>query len=76
MTGPGKLMCRAIIHVRARNSLSTWADTIRKCLLVTEKHGLNSIAFPALGTGKGYVLCLPVGVIADFRVYAGQYRGQ
>ncbi|XP_053377233.1 protein mono-ADP-ribosyltransferase PARP14-like isoform X2 [Mercenaria mercenaria] len=51
VTSPGKLMCQNIIHVRARNSLHNWADTIKKCLIITEKLGLNSIAFPALGTG-------------------------
>ncbi|XP_060567744.1 protein mono-ADP-ribosyltransferase PARP14-like [Ruditapes philippinarum] len=51
VTGPGKLMCQSIIHVRARNTLNTWADTIWKCLSVAEQLGLNSIAFPALGTG-------------------------
>lgn len=51
VTGPGKLLCQKIIHVRARNRLTGWTKTIQKCLMVTESLGLSSIAFPALGTG-------------------------
>lgn len=51
VTRPGKLMCQNIIHVRARNSMGGWADTIKRCLIVSEQLGLTSVAFPALGTG-------------------------
>ncbi|XP_052771969.1 protein mono-ADP-ribosyltransferase PARP14-like [Mya arenaria] len=51
VTTAGKLMCQKIIHVRARNSANGWKDSIIKCLQEAEILGLNSIAFPALGTG-------------------------
>lgn len=54
VTGPGKLLCQKIIHVRARNRLTGWTKTIQKCLMVTESLGLSSIAFPALGTGTDF----------------------
>jgi hypothetical protein len=52
VTSPGRLLCSNIIHVKARNSLAGWSESIKKCLMETERLGLNSIAFPALGTGN------------------------
>jgi len=51
VTSAGKLMCKHIIHVRARNTIDSWKSSIITCLQKTEKLGLSSIAFPALGTG-------------------------
>lgn len=56
VTSPGRLLCKNIIHVRARNSLDGWAESIKKCLKETERLGLNSVAFPALGTGEPFLL--------------------
>ena len=51
VTSAGKLMCMHIIHVRVRKTIEQWKGSIIACLQKTEKLGLTSVAFPALGTG-------------------------
>ena len=51
MTGPGKLMCQKIIHLKARSSASGWSEALLKGLREVDNLGLNSVALPALGTG-------------------------
>jgi O-acetyl-ADP-ribose deacetylase (regulator of RNase III) len=58
VTGPGRLACRAIIHVAGINLL--WrasAESIRRCVrsavaLATD-HGLKRLAMPVIGAGSG-----------------------
>lgn len=38
-------------HNRARNGQKGWTESIQQCLTEIENLGLNSVAFPALGTG-------------------------
>jgi len=56
VTGPGKLLCKNIIHIRARGTIAHWVEAIFKCLKKVEELGHNSVAFPALGTGKSPAL--------------------
>ncbi|XP_052234938.1 protein mono-ADP-ribosyltransferase PARP14-like isoform X2 [Dreissena polymorpha] len=51
VTGPGKLMCQKIIHLKARNSASGWSEALLKGLREVDNLGLSSVALPALGTG-------------------------
>lgn len=51
-TSSGSLFCQKIIHVRARNGFEGWKKTFARSLAEVEKMSLNSVAFPALGTGK------------------------
>lgn len=52
VTGPGRLMCKNIIHMKARNSERAWHESIVKCLQCVEELGHNSVSFPAVGTGE------------------------
>jgi O-acetyl-ADP-ribose deacetylase (regulator of RNase III) len=57
-TGPGKLSARHVIHAAVMGQdLIPTGDSIRKAtrnaLRVADELGLESIAFPALGTGVG-----------------------
>ncbi|XP_053377235.1 protein mono-ADP-ribosyltransferase PARP14-like [Mercenaria mercenaria] len=55
LTSSGRLLCQKIIHVKAKNSVAGWKKTVTKCLAEVEKSSLNSVSFPALGTGgKGF----------------------
>ncbi|XP_070262435.1 protein mono-ADP-ribosyltransferase PARP14-like isoform X2 [Myotis yumanensis] len=63
------LQCNQVLHVVAPNwnngntsSLKIMQDIIRKCLEMTENLSLNSIAFPAIGTGN---LGFPKTVFAE-----------
>ena len=51
VTNPGKLLCQKIIHMKAKSTDASWKSMIYNCLLEVEKLGLNSVTFPALGTG-------------------------
>ena len=58
ITGAGALFARHVIHAAAMGQdLRTDRDKIRRAtesaLALAEERGLNSIAFPALGTGVG-----------------------
>ena len=52
VTGPGKMMCGRILHIKARSKASKWEETVKTCLKTVEDKGGNSISFLALGTGK------------------------
>ncbi len=55
VTGKGHLPCkRCIIHMVAPKSpdVKLWTDAILECLREAEKRKLESIAFPAVGTGR------------------------
>lgn len=58
VTGSGNLSCRHVIHAAAMGQdLHTSADKIRastdNALKRAEELGINTVAFPALGTGVG-----------------------
>ena len=58
LTGGGQLKAKYVIHAAVMGQdLSTDADIIRKALVssleLAEQEGLNSLSFPALGTGVG-----------------------
>jgi O-acetyl-ADP-ribose deacetylase (regulator of RNase III) len=57
-TGPGKLTCRAIIHVAGINML--WCATeysikqsVRSAMRIVNEHKYRSVAFPIIGGGTG-----------------------
>ncbi len=56
-TGAGDLLCRWVIHAAAMGDSPPSADSIRsstrEALSLAFRHGLNSLAFPVLGSGVG-----------------------
>ena len=55
VSGKGLLPCKkCIIHMVAPKSadVKLWTDVIIECLREAEKRKLESIAFPAVGTGN------------------------
>ena len=54
MSGPGKLLCRHILHIKMKGSIDGWRNMIFACLQQAESLGATSIAFPVLGTGELY----------------------
>jgi len=56
-TGAGNLLCRWVIHAAAMGDSPPSADSIRsstrEALSLAFRHGLNSLAFPVLGSGVG-----------------------
>ena len=52
VSGPGKLPCRYIFHIKIRGSIDGWKSIISVCLQQAESLGITSLSFPALGTGK------------------------
>ncbi|KAK2493461.1 hypothetical protein MC885_011875 [Smutsia gigantea] len=68
-TSGHSLRCRHVLHVVApvwkngnASSLKIMEDIIRKCLEITDRLSLRSIAFPAIGTGN---LRFPKNVFAE-----------
>jgi O-acetyl-ADP-ribose deacetylase (regulator of RNase III) len=58
VTGPGKLKCKAIIHVAGismfwRSSEKAIRGCVRSALKLASEQNLNSIAFPLIGSGTG-----------------------
>ena len=58
ITGPGMLACRAVIHAVSlgadrRTSSAAIEAATRAAMVAADELGLESIAFPALGTGVG-----------------------
>jgi O-acetyl-ADP-ribose deacetylase (regulator of RNase III) len=58
LTGPGKLSCRALIHVAGINMLwraseQSIRDSLRNALALAHEKGFRSIAFPLIGAGSG-----------------------
>lgn len=51
VTSAPNLYCKHIIHVVAKETPEEWKNVIENCLYTAEKKRLESIAFPALGTG-------------------------
>ncbi|KAM4889417.1 protein mono-ADP-ribosyltransferase PARP14 [Thomomys bottae] len=69
-TSGGDLDCRCVLHVVApkwrRNSMDSlliMRDIIRECLEITEKLSLQTIGFPAIGTGN---LGIPKTIFPNF----------
>ena len=52
VTEAGNMMQEKIIHVVVSNDPSKMTDVVRKTLQEAEVVKLDSVAFPALGTGK------------------------
>jgi O-acetyl-ADP-ribose deacetylase (regulator of RNase III) len=56
-TGAGNLLCRWVIHAAAMGDSPPSADSIRsstrEALGLAVRHGMNSLAFPVLGSGVG-----------------------
>jgi len=60
LTGPGKLRCKAIIHVAGISMFwRSGEKAVRKCvqsaLTLAKQSGFESIAFPLIGAGTGGV---------------------
>ena len=58
VTGPGRLHCRAIIHVAGINMLWTATrasikESVRSAMAVAQERAFASIAFPVIGAGTG-----------------------
>ncbi|KAK3595886.1 hypothetical protein CHS0354_014715 [Potamilus streckersoni] len=53
ITSGGNMKCKNIVHILAQESAQTWKPYILKSLLLSESVKAQSIAFPALGTGRG-----------------------
>ena len=58
MTGPGRLPCKAIIHVAGINLLwrsSAFAITrsVENAMRIVDRQGFSSVAFPIVGAGSG-----------------------
>jgi O-acetyl-ADP-ribose deacetylase (regulator of RNase III) len=57
-TGPGKLTCKAIIHVAGinllwRSSERSIRDSVRNAIELAKQRGYDSLAFPLIGAGSG-----------------------
>lgn len=51
VTGPGRLLCQNIVHMKARNTLKSWLESVIVVLAEVENRGHSSVSFPAVGTG-------------------------
>lgn len=69
MTGAGRLMCKHIIHLKARTSEKGWVESLTKCLEAIEMLGHNSVSFPALGTGEKKVFIVSFSVFEEKLIY-------
>lgn len=59
ITGVGNLGCKRVIHAYLKRGTcpqSSVEDMVRLCLETADAYGFNSVAMPALGTGKFYSL--------------------
>ncbi|KAF6033906.1 PARP14 [Bugula neritina] len=52
VSGAGHLTAKFIFHIKTNNSSDSWSKIICTCLEECDKRELQSIAFPALGTGE------------------------
>ncbi|XP_053407686.1 protein mono-ADP-ribosyltransferase PARP14-like [Mercenaria mercenaria] len=62
MTKGFELRAKYVIHVRYAEKLDEWQDRFRKCLEKANKKSLKTIAFPVLGTGKGFTTFHPEAI--------------
>ncbi|XP_052803961.1 protein mono-ADP-ribosyltransferase PARP14-like isoform X2 [Mya arenaria] len=51
-TGPGRLLCKKILHMVAGESIQQWRKCIKRCLRTAEAENLPIVSFPAIGTGQ------------------------
>lgn len=51
VTDSGGLLCRYIVHLKARSKPQGWKESIAKCLEEVEKLDCISVSFPAVGLG-------------------------
>ncbi len=52
ITGAGNLRCNHIIHLGAPSGLAQWREMIHHALKEADSISIESVAFPALGTGN------------------------
>lgn len=58
LTGPGRLPCRALIHVAGINmwwraSRASIGQSVVSAMRLVDAHGFASVAFPVIGAGTG-----------------------
>ncbi|WAR04421.1 PAR14-like protein [Mya arenaria] len=51
-TGPGRLLCKKIIHLVAGENIQQWRKCVKRCLQTAEAENLPTVSFPAIGTGR------------------------
>ncbi|XP_052804374.1 uncharacterized protein LOC128234271 isoform X2 [Mya arenaria] len=51
-TGPGRLLCKKILHLVAGENIQQWRKCVKRCLQTAEAENLPIVAFPAIGTGR------------------------
>ncbi|XP_029937054.1 protein mono-ADP-ribosyltransferase PARP14 isoform X2 [Myripristis murdjan] len=61
ITKPGNLPTKHIIHMVGRTKEADITSSMLKTLMMCESHKLQSVSFPALGTGAGNLGALQVG---------------
>ncbi|XP_060683064.1 protein mono-ADP-ribosyltransferase PARP14-like isoform X2 [Hemiscyllium ocellatum] len=57
VTQSGKLHCRLIVHMVGPTTATGITASVHNVLKECEKHNVISVAFPAIGTGKGGISC-------------------
>ncbi|GCB81248.1 hypothetical protein scyTo_0022143, partial [Scyliorhinus torazame] len=58
ITNSGQLQCKYIVHIVGPKSAAGITASVHKALEECEKRSITTIAFPAIGTGKGGISCL------------------
>ncbi len=56
ITGAGNLPCNHVIHLNAPTSLGQWRKRIHHALIEADSKGIESVAFPAQGTGNNEIV--------------------
>ncbi|XP_052798275.1 protein mono-ADP-ribosyltransferase PARP14-like isoform X2 [Mya arenaria] len=51
-TGPGRLLCKKILHLVAGKNIDQWRKCVKRCLRTAEAENLPTVSFPAIGTGQ------------------------
>ena len=64
VTTAGQLKCENIIFVVAPDSVNGWEDVVYNCLKIAEGQGITSISFPALGTGRVFLVFFIIELLA------------
>ncbi|GCC24274.1 hypothetical protein chiPu_0002674 [Chiloscyllium punctatum] len=57
VTQSGNLHCRLIVHMVGPTTATGITASVHNVLKECEKHNVTSVAFPAIGTGKGGISC-------------------